>query len=133
MIIVYLSITLAIVALIYLGISAFRTFKGIQPAMQSMSSTAADLQEKMEGIKKETDQLKRKTGGFQQDIQENKQAVLDVIDNVKWSGEEIKSLWKWARMVPNPKKVETAELSPEVERVVEGVSDLIAKWKKWRR
>ncbi|HEX7066396.1 MAG TPA: DUF948 domain-containing protein [Bacillales bacterium] len=133
MVIVYLSIALAIVALIYLGISAFRTFKGIQPAIQSMSSTAADLQERMEGVKKESDQLKQKTGALQKDIQKKKQVVLDVVTNVRWSGEEIKSLLRWARTIPNPKKVEPVKLSPEVERITEKITDILTKWNKWRR
>lgn len=132
MIIVYLSIALAVLALMYLALSAFQTLKAIRPTMKQMSDTAAGLRKKMEGIKKETDHLKKKADVFQHDFKEKKLVIDDTITNIKWSGEEMKSLWRWARTIPNPRRVDRVKLSPELERAEDRIVDLLEKWKKMR-
>ena len=130
MVIVYLSIALAVVALIYLGVSAFRTFKAIQPTMKAMSDTAAKLRKKIEGMKKETDHLKDKADKFQHDFKEKKRIIQDTMTNIKWSGEEMKSLWHWARAIPNPRKADRVKLSPELQRIEDRIVELLVSWKK---
>lgn len=132
MVIVYLSIALAVLALIYLGVSAFRTFKAIQPTMKSMSDTAAKLQNKIEGIKKETNHLKEKGDEFRHDFKEKKRIIQDTMTNIKWSGEEMKSLWHWTRAIPNPRRVDRVKLSPELQRIEDRIVELLVRWKKIR-
>lgn len=132
MVIVYLSIALAVLALIYLGVSAFRTFKAIQPTMKSMSDTAAKLQNKIEGIKKETNHLKEKADEFRHDFKEKKRIIQDTMTNIKWSGEEMKSLWHWIRTIPNPRRVDRVKLSPELQRIEDRIVELLVRWKKIR-
>ncbi|HET7581102.1 MAG TPA: DUF948 domain-containing protein [Bacillales bacterium] len=133
MIIVYLSLALAVLAIIYLIVSALRTFKTMKPSLESVSSTTAKIQDHVEGVQEELNGLTEKAGDFQQNVAEKKLLVQDVIMNVKWTGEEFKSLWKWAIMVPNPKKVEPVDLSPGVERIMDSSAKLLSKWKKLRR
>lgn len=108
MIIVWLSIALAVVALIYLAISGLLTYKAMKPAQRSMADTAADLQRKMDGITKETDHLMQYAENMKQDVQMKKQTVQDVILDAKSGVEEVKSLRRFATMTPNPKKLEGA-------------------------
>lgn len=132
MIIVYLSIALAVLAIIYLIVSGIRTFKAMKPSLQSVSGTAAKIQDQVEGVQKELNGLKEKTEDFKHEIAEKKLLVQGVITDVKWTGEEFKSLWKWAQMVPNPKKVEPVDLSPGVERIMDSSAKLLSKWRRLR-
>lgn len=93
MMIVYISLALALLALIYLAVSAWRTFKALKPSLKSLSKTTADLQTKMEGITKETAQMQQHAANIQHDVQTRKQTIQDVILNVKWSFADLKTLW----------------------------------------
>ncbi|HET7656907.1 MAG TPA: DUF948 domain-containing protein [Bacillales bacterium] len=132
MIIVYLSIALAVIAILYLCVSAAKTVKNLNPIIQSLSGTAAGVHKQMEGVLNEVDQLKKKAEEFRVRIDEGKSTVRDVVESAKGSVEEARKFWQLARTVPNPKKVEKVALSPEVKRTNDRLLAVYTKWKQLR-
>lgn len=132
MIIVWSSIALAVVALVYLGISGLRTVQATRPALRSLSDTVADLQSKMEGITKETNQLKKHADHLKQEIQTKKRTVQDVIGEAKQSAEPVKTLRKYAGMAPNPKQLQNVEVDPRIQNIEDRVFTLWELWRRWR-
>lgn len=119
MIIVYLSIALAIASLIYLGVSAVRTFKAIQPTVKDLSGTAANMQKQMEGVQKEIAHLMETRDAFLEEIEDKKKLSGRIVSGAKESLETLKSLWEMAVRMPNPQRMERIELSPEIQRITD--------------
>lgn len=124
MIIVYLSIALAVAALIFLGISIARTFKGIQPAVKSLSGTAAQMGKELQGIQHEVAQLKHTKEVLLHEMQKPKRISEGIITAAKGSLEELKAIWVKAVETPNPQKLRKVELSPEARRI----TDRLVNW-----
>ncbi|OHR70462.1 hypothetical protein HMPREF3291_07065 [Bacillus sp. HMSC76G11] len=90
MAIVYISIALVVCALIYLGVSAFRTFKKAQPALQDLQETANRIQKQTEGIQTETTKLSATQEKIMSDVEYKKQTVQTTIEIAKETPETIK-------------------------------------------
>ncbi|TDL78576.1 DUF948 domain-containing protein [Peribacillus frigoritolerans] len=90
MTIVYISIALVVCALIYLGVSAFRTFKKAQPALQDLQETANRIQKQTEGIQTETTKLSATQEKIMSDVEYKKQTVQTTIEIAKETPETIK-------------------------------------------
>jgi uncharacterized protein YoxC len=90
MTIVYISIALVVCALIYLGTSAFRTFKKAQPALQDLQETANRIQKQTEGIQTETTKLTATQQKIMSDVEYKKQTVQTTIEIAKETPETIK-------------------------------------------
>lgn len=95
MIIVYISITLVICALIYLGVSAFKTFQGAKPALQDLQETANRIQKQTEGIQTETTKLTETQQKIMSDVEYKKHTVQSTIDIAKETPETIKGFKKF--------------------------------------
>lgn len=132
MIIVYLSIGLAVVAVIYLCVAAFKNIKKINPSIKSMSETAASFQKQVEGVQNEVDHLAKTADTFMERMEDGKRSVMGVVDEGKSIKKELQFLLEMARTVPNPKTVNEVELSPGVKRTNERLLNLYEKWKRRR-
>lgn len=96
MIIVYLSIAVIVGALIYLGVTAFKTFKDAKPALNKLQETAARLQAKTEGIKQETNKLTANQQMLVSDIEHKKKAFTQVVETAKQTPKPFIYIWKLA-------------------------------------
>ncbi|PLR76839.1 DUF948 domain-containing protein [Bacillus sp. V3-13] len=94
MFIIYLSIALVVGSLIYLGYSAFKTFKEAKPAIDKLSQSAARVQKQTDSIRTETDELTTNQQQIVADIQEKKAAVNSAIKAVKETTQSFKKLVK---------------------------------------
>ena len=130
MIIVYLSIALAVVAIVFLCVSTIKTFKRMNPSIKSMSKSAAGVHKQFDGIQKEVDHLKNTAGTFIERIEEGKRSVQNIADEGKSIMGALQSFWEMARTVPNPKPVKKAELSPAVDRINDSLLNLYEFWRR---
>ncbi|WP_180955091.1 DUF948 domain-containing protein [Peribacillus deserti] len=94
MVIVYISLAAIVLSLVFLGVYAFKTFKRVKPAINSLSETAARLQQKTDTIKVESTQLTENQQQLMTDIQVKKEAVTSTIENAKQTPKPIIQLWK---------------------------------------
>ncbi|MBM7693614.1 uncharacterized protein YoxC [Peribacillus deserti] len=94
MVIVYISLAVILLSLVFLGVYAFKTFKSVKPAINSLSETAARLQQKTDTIKVESTQLTENQQQIMTDIQVKKEAVTLTIENAKQTPKPIIQLWK---------------------------------------
>jgi uncharacterized protein YoxC len=94
MIIVYASIILVAGSLIYLAISAVKTYKDTKPALASLSETAGRMQAKTQLIKTETDKLTETQQEIAEDMEYKKEVVQYTMDSAKASPESFKQIWK---------------------------------------
>ncbi|WP_171016708.1 DUF948 domain-containing protein [Pseudalkalibacillus caeni] len=128
MIIVYISIGIVVAALLYLGFSAYNTFKSAKPALNELSETAAKFQKKTEAITEETNRLSKNQQQIKSDIKYKKQAVKYTVDAVKQTPEPFKELWQDIKTVPNPERINEPH-AREAEETGEKLIDLWSKWK----
>ncbi|WP_170292790.1 DUF948 domain-containing protein [Metabacillus idriensis] len=105
MAIVYISIALVVCALIYLGVSAFRTFKKAQPALQDLQETANRIQKQTEGIQTETTKLSATQEKIMSDVEYKKQTVQTTIEIAKETPETIKG---FKEFLPSKKEESSA-------------------------
>ncbi|WP_174732617.1 DUF948 domain-containing protein [Mesobacillus harenae] len=94
MIIVYLSIALIIGALIYLGITAYKTYKDAKPAIEKLSDTASRVQVQTDTLKVESNKLTENQQQLMNDVDEKKEAVMQTVDAAKQTPKSIKKLVK---------------------------------------
>ncbi|MBD1379479.1 DUF948 domain-containing protein [Metabacillus arenae] len=83
MLIIYFSIGLIAISLIFLGIQAFKIFKQTKPIVDNMSRAAARIQEKTEKIKAQTNKLSHTQQEIMEDIDFKKQAINLPISEAK--------------------------------------------------
>ncbi|RFU70064.1 DUF948 domain-containing protein [Peribacillus saganii] len=100
MVIVYLSVLIVVGSLVYLAISAVRTFKATKPILQDVTDTTARIQAKTDTIMQEKDRLMLNQQQFTEDIQEKKEVVMAVVEKAKETPEPIKQFWKEAKRKP---------------------------------
>ena len=85
MIIVYISIAIVVLSLIYLGYIAVQNSKETKKSLNNLSETAARFQEKVDKINNETTQLTETTSSISASIQTKKESVEGVIKEAKAS------------------------------------------------
>ncbi|PLT33957.1 DUF948 domain-containing protein [Bacillus sp. V5-8f] len=93
MIIVYLSIAVVVGSLIYLAISAVKTFKDTKPVMDRITRTTAMIQAKTEQVKTETDKLALTQKEITSDVQYKKEAIQQTISNAKQTPKAFTDVW----------------------------------------
>lgn len=69
MIIVYISLAVLAVSIIFLGVTVIQNKKKIDPALKELSSVTQAMQKQIEGLKTETELLTQKQKKIQQDVQ----------------------------------------------------------------
>ena len=74
MIIVWISIIIIVGSLVYLGISAFQTFKDTKPTITEIQATITRIQQQTDSVKFETNRLT-----------ETQQAILSDIESVSYT------------------------------------------------
>lgn len=93
MIIVWISLGVFVLSLIYLGFFTFKTFKDSKPAIDNVTGTVARLQAEADQIKSETDHLTEVQQGITKDVQYKKEAVQYTVDAAKKTPEPFKDIW----------------------------------------
>jgi uncharacterized protein YoxC len=132
-IIVYASVLLVVAALIYLGVSANRVSKKMQPDYKDLADTSADLQGKIEKMNVEKIKLTNKIDSIKRDVDVNKAALQNVVSKSKESVSSIKGLWDSFRKLPNPRRrMPDTEIRSEVRELVNDVLELWKKVKLWK-
>lgn len=83
MIIVYISLAVLAVSIIFLGGNVIQNKKKMDPALKELSSVTQAMQKQIEGLKTETDLLTQKQKKIQQDVQMKKSAFQQTAAEVK--------------------------------------------------
>ncbi len=104
MVIVYISIAIVVLSLIYLGYIALQNFKETKKSLNDLSETAARFQEIVDKITEETNQLTATTTTISEGIQSKKETVQGVIQVAKGTPEPFKDLVSSIKNTPNPQR-----------------------------
>ncbi|PLV32342.1 hypothetical protein BSP4_33200 [Bacillus subtilis subsp. subtilis] len=83
MIIVYISLAVLAVSIIFLGVNVIQNKKKMDPALKELSSVTQAMQKQIEGLKTETELLTQKQKKIQQDVQIKKYAFQQTAAEVK--------------------------------------------------
>lgn len=126
MIIVYISIAIVVLSLVYLGYIAVNSLKETKKSVTDLSETAARFQEKVDKINNETTQLSETTSTISNGIQTKKETVQSVIETAKASPEPFKKLFSSIKNTPNPQR-ETSD-----SQLTEIGDKLIDLWGRYR-
>ncbi|MGA9289497.1 MAG: DUF948 domain-containing protein [Anaerobacillus sp.] len=126
MVIVYISIAIVVLSLIYLGYIAVQNSKETKKSLNNLSETAARFQEKVDKINNETTQLTETTTSISASIQTKKESVEGVIKEAKASPEPFKKLLSSIKNTPNPQR-ETSN-----SQLTEIGDQLIDLWGRYR-
>ncbi|WP_078410197.1 DUF948 domain-containing protein [Priestia abyssalis] len=102
MVIVYASIALFVLSLIYLGYSIFRAIKEMKPNLMSVQETTARIQRKADMINSEMNKLTQTQREIQMDIEHKKQLVNEVVESAKQTPQLLKQIWNQGKKVPHP-------------------------------
>ena len=106
MIIVWVSIAIIVGSLVYLGISAFQTFKDTKPTITEIQATVTRIQQQTDTIKQETNRLTATQQAIMSDMEYKKSAVNYPINQAKRILPSAKKLWEStpaAKLIPNKK------------------------------
>ncbi|MFC3885722.1 DUF948 domain-containing protein [Bacillus songklensis] len=93
MIIVYLSIGLFVISLIYLGVAAFKTVEDMKPDLKRVQETTVRIQQKADTIKMEMNKLAQTQQEIMADIEEKKQTVNKIVQSAKQTPKLLKEVW----------------------------------------
>ncbi|RPK14638.1 DUF948 domain-containing protein [Priestia endophytica] len=93
-IILYASIALLVVSIIYLGYTAIKAMKNIKPKVNELNATAERVNERMNGIKTETAVLNDTKDKISEDIQYKKESVNKIIGGAKETLTLLKRVWE---------------------------------------
>jgi uncharacterized protein YoxC len=126
MVIVYISIAIVVLSIIYLGYIAVKNMKETKKSLTALSETAARFQEKVDQINDETTKLTTTTASISEGIQTKKETVQGVIQTAKSSPEPFKKLVSSIKNTPNPQR-ETRD-----SQLVEIGDQLIDLWGRYR-
>lgn len=126
MIIVYISIAIVVLSLVYLGYITVKNLKETKKTVAELSETAARFQEKVDKINNETNQLSETTSTISYGIQTKKETVQSVIETAKASPEPFKKLFSSIKNTPNPQR-ETSD-----SQLTEIGDKLIDLWGRYR-
>ncbi|MED1810739.1 DUF948 domain-containing protein [Bacillus subtilis] len=94
MIIVYISLTVLAVSIIFLGVTVIQNKKKMDPALKELSSVTQAMQKQIEGLKTETELLTQKQKKIQQDVQMKKSAFQQTAAEVKEVPKAVKEVWQ---------------------------------------
>ncbi|AXC53121.1 DUF948 domain-containing protein [Bacillus subtilis] len=94
MIIVYISLAVLAVSIIFLGVNVIKNKKKMDPALKELSSVTQAMQKQIEGLKTETDLLTQKQKKIQQDVQMKKSAFQQTAAEVKEVPKAVKEVWQ---------------------------------------
>ncbi|AGI29174.1 DUF948 domain-containing protein [Bacillus subtilis] len=94
MIIVYISLAVLAVSIIFLGVTVIQNKKKMDPALKELSSVTQAMQKQIEGLKTETELLTQKQKKMQQDVQMKKSAFQQTAAEVKEVPKAVKEVWQ---------------------------------------
>lgn len=83
MVIVYISIAVIAISIIYLGINVIQNKKKIDPAMKELTAVTQSMQKQVEMVKTEAQQLSQKQKMIQYDVEMKKTALQQTAAEVK--------------------------------------------------
>ncbi|MCY8197951.1 DUF948 domain-containing protein, partial [Bacillus spizizenii] len=83
MVIVYISLAVLAISIIYLGVNVIQNKKKIDPALKELTSVTQAMQKQVEGLKTEAQLLTQKQKKIQQDVQMKKNAFQQTAAEVK--------------------------------------------------
>ncbi|MBJ7571457.1 DUF948 domain-containing protein [Bacillus halotolerans] len=93
MVIVYISIAVIAISIIYLGINVIQNKKKIDPAMKELTAVTQSMQKQVEMVKTETQQLSQKQKMIQYDVEMKKTALQQTAAEVKEAPQAVKEVW----------------------------------------
>nr|WGE02280.1 DUF948 domain-containing protein [Bacillus subtilis] len=94
MFIVYISLAVLAVSIIFLGVTVIQNKKKMDSALKELSSVTQAMQKQIEGLKTETDLLTQKQKKIQQDVQMKKSAFQQTAAEVKEVPKAVKEVWQ---------------------------------------
>ncbi|AJO58472.1 DUF948 domain-containing protein [Bacillus subtilis] len=94
MIIVYISLAVLAVSIIFLGVNVIQNKKKMDPALKELSSVTQAMQKQIEGLKTETELLTQKQKKIQQDVQIKKYMFQQTAAEVKKVPKAVKEVWQ---------------------------------------
>lgn len=94
MFIVYISLAVLAVSIIFLGVTVIQNKKKMDTALKELSSVTQAMQKQIEGLKTETDLLTQKQKKIQQDVQMKKSAFQQTAAEVKEVPKAVKEVWQ---------------------------------------
>ncbi|WGD64315.1 DUF948 domain-containing protein [Bacillus subtilis] len=94
MFIVYISLAVLAVSIIFLGVTVIQNKKKMDPALKELSSVTQAMQKQIEELKTETDLLTQKQKKIQQDVQMKKSAFQQTAAEVKEVPKAVKEVWQ---------------------------------------
>lgn len=121
MIIVYVSIGLFVLSLIYLGYTIFKAMKEMKPNLQRVQETTTRIQRKADMISGEMNKLAQTQREIQVDIEQKKRMVSEVVESAKQTPQLVKEIWNQGKKVPHPhglKGKPSSELGKFSERLL---------------
>lgn len=104
----WISLAIVVGALIYLGISAFSTFKSVKPKVDHLQEVQTRIQGEVDKIKSETDELNVHKEQIMADVDHAKQAVTLTVNEAKQMPQNAKFLVKTVAESRKNKKVAKA-------------------------
>ncbi|PAY14384.1 DUF948 domain-containing protein [Bacillus sp. 7705b] len=93
MVIVYISIAVIAISIIYLGINVIQNKKKIDPAMKELTAVTQSMQKQVEMVKTEAQQLSQKQKMIQYDVEMKKTALQQTAAEVKEAPQAAKEVW----------------------------------------
>ncbi|WP_276735171.1 DUF948 domain-containing protein [Bacillus sp. (in: firmicutes)] len=94
MVIVYISLAVLAISIIFLGFNVIRNKKKIDPALKELTSVTQAMQKQVEGLKTEAQLLTQKQKKIQQDVQMKKNAFQQTAAEVKEVPQAVKEVWQ---------------------------------------
>ncbi|QOJ83703.1 DUF948 domain-containing protein [Bacillus subtilis] len=94
MIIVYISLVVLAVSIIFLGVTVIQNKKKMDPALKELSSVTQAMQKQIEGLKTEAELLTQKQKKIQQDVQIKKYTFQQTAAEVKEVPQAVKEVWQ---------------------------------------
>lgn len=94
MVIVYISIAVLAISIIFLGVNVIQNKKKIDPALKELTSVTQAMQKQVEGLKTEAELLTQKQKKIQQDVQMKKNVFQQTTAEVIEVPQAVKEVWK---------------------------------------
>ncbi|MBU2661339.1 hypothetical protein BHT94_19550 [Bacillus licheniformis] len=94
MVIVYISLAVLVISIIFLGFNVIQNKKKIDPALKELTSVTQAMQKQVEGLKTEAQLLTQKQKKIQQDVQMKKNAFQQTAAEVKEVPQAVKEVWQ---------------------------------------
>ncbi|TYS11585.1 DUF948 domain-containing protein [Bacillus subtilis] len=94
MVIVYISLAVLAISIIFLGINVIQNKKKIDPALKELTSVTHAMQRQVKGLKTEAQLLTQKQKRIQQDVQMKKNTFQQTAAAVKEVPQAVKEVWQ---------------------------------------